>query len=63
MALRFPNLDLKSLPFGQNLNPEVLGGIVALVALGFTAAYFNYRTKHPKGTYNSSLSFSHLVLL
>ncbi|KAG2396811.1 NADH--cytochrome b5 reductase [Vigna angularis] len=49
MALRFPNLDLKSLPFAQNLNPELLGGVVALLALGFTAAYISYRTKHPKG--------------
>ncbi|CAJ1977994.1 unnamed protein product [Sphenostylis stenocarpa] len=49
MALRFPNLDLKCVPFGENLNPEVLGGLVTLVALGFTAAYIRYRTKHPKG--------------
>lgn len=48
MALRFPNLDLQSLPFAQNLNPELLGAIVALLALGFTAAY-KYLTKPPKG--------------
>lgn len=49
MALRFPNFDFKSLPFGENLNPELLGGVVALVAVGFTAAYIYYRTKNPKG--------------
>ncbi|ESW05536.1 hypothetical protein PHAVU_011G187800 [Phaseolus vulgaris] len=48
MALRFPNLDLQSLPFAQNLNPELLGAIVALLALGFTAAY-KYLTRPPKG--------------
>ncbi|TKY68482.1 NADH--cytochrome b5 reductase 1 [Spatholobus suberectus] len=50
MALRFPNLDFKSLPFAQNLNPELLGVVVALVAVGFTAAYIYYRTKNPKGS-------------
>ncbi|XP_020231154.1 NADH--cytochrome b5 reductase 1 [Cajanus cajan] len=49
MALRFPNLDFKFLPFGENLNPELLGGVVALVAVGFSAAYLYYRTKNPKG--------------
>ncbi|RDX60526.1 NADH--cytochrome b5 reductase 1, partial [Mucuna pruriens] len=43
MALRFPILEL---PF----NPELLGGVVALVAVGFTAAYIYYRTKNPKGS-------------
>ncbi|KAG4947174.1 hypothetical protein AAZX31_15G208600 [Glycine max] len=50
MALRFPNLDFKSLPFAENLNTELLGGVVALVAVGFTVAYIYYRTKHPKGS-------------
>jgi len=54
MALRFPNLDFKSLPFAENLNTELLGGVVALVAVGFTVAYIYYRTKHPKGIYNST---------
>ncbi|XP_028247094.1 NADH--cytochrome b5 reductase 1-like [Glycine soja] len=50
MALRFPKLDFKSFPFTENLNPELLGHVVALVAVGFTAAYIYYRAKHPKGS-------------
>lgn len=54
MALRFPKLDFKSFPFTENLNPELLGHVVALVAVGFTAAYIYYRAKHPKGIYSST---------
>ncbi|XP_057453373.1 NADH--cytochrome b5 reductase 1-like [Lotus japonicus] len=50
MSLRFPTLDFKSLPFGKNLESELLGGAVALVAVGLTAALIYYRMKNPKGS-------------
>ncbi|XP_061358487.1 NADH--cytochrome b5 reductase 1-like [Gastrolobium bilobum] len=49
MTLRFSKFDLKWLPFAENVQPELLGGAVALVAVGLTAAYFYYRMKYPKG--------------
>ncbi|KAJ1411593.1 Riboflavin synthase-like beta-barrel [Sesbania bispinosa] len=48
MTLRFPILDFKSLPFVNNLESELLGGAVALLAVGLTA-YIYYGMKKPKG--------------
>jgi len=48
MTLSFPASFFKSLPFAQNLEPEILNGAVALVAVGLTVAYIYYR-KNPKG--------------
>ncbi|XP_027356826.1 NADH--cytochrome b5 reductase 1-like [Abrus precatorius] len=36
-------------PFAENLSPGLLGGAVALVAVGLTAAYFCLRMKNTKG--------------
>jgi len=47
MTLNFPAF-FKSLPFAQNLEPEILNGAIALVAVGLTVAYIYYR-KNPKG--------------
>ncbi|KAL1346422.1 hypothetical protein HN51_020078 [Arachis hypogaea] len=50
MSFRFTKFDLRHLRyFAENLHPELLGGAVALVAVGLTAAYFYHRlTKVPK---------------
>lgn len=48
MTLNFPTLFFKSLPFAQNLEPELLNGAIALVAVGLTAAYIYYH-KNRKG--------------
>lgn len=54
MTLGLPTLDFKSLSFAKNLKPELLGGAVALVAVGLTAAYLYYRMKkkYPKGIFH-----------
>ncbi|XP_058754012.1 NADH--cytochrome b5 reductase 1-like [Vicia villosa] len=49
MTLNFPTLFFKSLPFAKNLEPELLNGAIALVAVGLTAAYIYYHKK-PKGS-------------
>ncbi|CAL0333620.1 unnamed protein product [Lupinus luteus] len=50
MSLRLSTLDLKQLPFVGNLPPELLGGAVAIFAVGLTAACIYYLRKNPKGS-------------
>lgn len=49
MSFRLSTLDFKQLPFVENLQPELLGGVVAIFAVGLTAAYIYYCRKNPKG--------------
>ncbi|KAK7283965.1 hypothetical protein RIF29_13715 [Crotalaria pallida] len=50
MSLRLSTFDFRHLPFVENMmRPELLGGAVAIVAVGLTAAYIYYFRKNSKG--------------
>ncbi|RZC30438.1 Isoflavone reductase-like protein isoform B [Glycine soja] len=54
MTPYFPKLDLKFIPFAENLKSELLGGIIALFVLGLT--YLYYRMKTPKDLNTCTIS-------